>query len=232
MPHTLRYARFWGLAAPLAALGILLGIVAARPQAALAQLAPWPTPPPGPVGFIPEVIPSSLMTPVAAPSTPGGIALQVDPLFAGPVPRDPPRPAVIVESGESNPQARVTLEFVSGALVRTVQLTYQPVAVGLAPAPVAGQRVLRAFQVTLYDAKGAAVTPTFRIPVPMSLHPSAAEKAAAGGDESRLLIARYDPDAKRWLPLLTRYDSARNTLYTPIMQPGLFAVIAIPAPVQ
>ncbi len=216
----------------LAVVALAVTLWAALPPRAQAQLSPWPTPPPGPVGVIPEVVPANEVTPVPVPSAPGSIALQVDPIFAGPVPRFPPRPSIPVETGESDPQDRVTLEFDAGALLRTAQLTYQPLPVGLAPAPPTGRRLLRAFQLSLYDPKGAPITPTFKFPVRMSLHPRPQDVAAAGNNPARLLLARYDDQAQHWQPLVTTSSHAGDTIMARILQPGLYALIAIPAPLQ
>lgn len=222
----------YAIVSVLALLGLAALVWAAMPIAVQAQLLPWPTPPPGPVGPLPEVIPSNDITPVPAPAALGSIAVQVDPLFAGPVPREPPRPSIPVQSEERDPQDRVTLEFDAGSLVRTVQLTYEPVPALLAPAAAPGQQVLRAFRVSLYDAKGAQITPSFKFPVRLILIPHAGESAASGGDRARLLLAQYDVKAQRWQPLVTTYRGATGDLMARILQPGFFALIADPSPVR
>jgi hypothetical protein len=184
------------------------------------------------LGTVPEVIPAKEVTPVAAPATPGGIAVQVDPIFAGLVPRNPPRPAVQVISGEPDSQDRIALEFDAGALMRTVQLAYEPVSPGAAPSPVSGQRVVRAFHLRLYDTKGAPSALTFKIPVRMTLRPRPGELLASGGDAARLLVARYDEQRGSWMPLVTSYDPDSNTLLARIFRPGLYGLLALPAPVS
>lgn len=224
--------RWYTFAAAVLVLVLAAAFLLGRSSRVLAQLTPWPTPPPGPVGTLPEVIPANEVTPVAAPVTPGGIAVQVDPIFAGPVPRNPPRPAVWVISGEPDPQDRIALEFDAGALVRTVQLTYEPVSPGAAPRPVSGQRVVRAFRLRLYDTKGAPSTLAFKLPVRMVLRPKPEELLASGNDAARLLVARYEEGRGRWLPLVTNYDPGSGTLLARIFQPGLYGLLAVPAPVS
>lgn len=224
--------RPYTLAAAALVLALAVAILLGRSSQVLAQLTPWPTPPPGPVGTLPDVIPANEVTPVASPLTPGGIALQVDPIFAGPVPRNPPRPAVRVMSGEPDSGDRITLEFDAGALVRTVQLTYEPVSPFAAPSPVSGQRVVRAFRLRLYDTKGAPSALAFKIPVRMTLRPKPEEVFASGNDAARLLVARYDEGRGRWEPQVTAYDPGRNTLLARIFQPGLYGLLAAPAPVS
>ncbi|MBI4202407.1 MAG: hypothetical protein HY532_04735 [Chloroflexi bacterium] len=213
--------------AALAIAALLMQAPAAR-----AQLPPWPTPPPGPVGGFPEVVPANEVTSVAAPVAPGSIALQVDPIFAGAVPRSLPRPMVQVVTAETDSQARVFLEFPAGSLTRTAQLTYEPVAIGLAPGPGPGQRLMRTFRLSLYDPKGAPTTPIFKVAVRMTLHPQPDDLAAAGNDQSRLFLARYDEGRRQWQPLVTNYYPANNSLTAHILQPGLFAVMTMPAPLS
>ncbi|MBI4338740.1 MAG: hypothetical protein HY680_02160 [Chloroflexi bacterium] len=223
-----------GLLIPLA-LGLGLAIaglttgLGGAPRA-LAQL-PWPTPPPGPIGSFPEVVPANQVTPVAAPATPGSIALQIDPIFQGPVPRIPPRPSVAVSSAESDLQDRVTWEFDAGSLGRTTQLVYVPLPLPSAPGTGQGQTLVRAFRMDMYDTKGAPASPAFKIPVRLTLHPRPQERAASGGDPSRLLVALYEPEQGRWQPLVTNYDPAKGTLLVRTFRPGLYGLLALPAPV-
>ncbi len=224
--------RRYAIVSVFALLGIAALVWATLPAQVQAQLLPWPTPPPGPVGPLPEVIPSNEITPVPSPTALGGMAVQVDPLFAGPVPRDSRRPSIPVQSGEADPLDRVTLEFDAGSIARTVQLTYEPVPAVLAPAAAQGQRVLRAFRVSLYDAKGSQITPSFTFPVRLVVIPHADEVAASGDDRARLLLAQYDDKAQRWQPLVTTYRGATGDLMARIPQPGFFGLIADPAPVR
>lgn len=199
-------------------------------SAVLAQ-TPWPTPPPAPVGAFPQVIPVSQITPVPVPASPGSIALQVDPIFAGLIPRIPPRPATTILSGEADAQDRITLRIYAGAMNRTLQFTYDPLAIDQVPQPGFGLQIQRAFRLQAYDHTAVAITPSFKNPVRLSLHAQEQEIAAAGNDPARLLIARYDTQSSRWLPLVTTYQAADATLMVRILQPGLFALIAQPPPV-
>ncbi|MFH1140693.1 MAG: hypothetical protein V1724_03250, partial [Chloroflexota bacterium] len=81
----------------LVLLALFMGLFG--PGAAVAQV-PWPTPPPAPLGSFPLVVPASEIIQVPAPASPGSIAITVDPIFAGPVPRIPPRPSAIFVTGE------------------------------------------------------------------------------------------------------------------------------------
>ncbi len=196
----------------------------------LAQ-APWPTPPPAPVGTFPQVIPASEVTPVPAPRSPGSIALQVDPIFAGPIPRIPPRPYITILSGEPDAHDRIILDVYAGTIDRTLQLTYEPLAIDQVPKAITGHRIQRAFRLQTYDHTAAAIVPVFRHPVRLILHAREQELSAAGNDPARLLVARFDAQRNVWLPLITTFQPADATLMVRILQPGLFALITQQPPV-
>lgn len=199
------------------------------PTKAGAQV-PWPTPPPAPVGLFPQVIPASQIKPVPAPATPGSIALQVDPIFAGAVPRVPPRASTTIVTGETSEYEKVTLQIDAGALDQTLQLTYEPVAPGKVPQTGPARQARRAFWIRTYDYAGSAVTPTFRYPVRLILTVSADELAASGNDPARLLLAWFDPAGNRWLPLVATYRVADNSLLVRVLHPGLFVLMTEPSP--
>ena len=217
----------WVVALGLAALlSSILG-----PTKAVAQ-TPWPTPPPAPIGTFPQVIPAFEIVPVPAPGEPGSMALQVDPIFAGPVPRIPPRPSTPIVTGETDPQSRVTLRFDAGTIDQTVQLTYQPLRIDQTQPAPPGSQIRRAFRVRLFDHKAIPMDTSFRYPVRLILSPHESDLTAASDDPARLLMARFDPDGNRWQRLVTTYQSASNTLSAQILRPGLFALVAQPPPVS
>ena len=226
--------RIWRVAALivwpaiLVVLALFIGLFV--PGAAVAQV-PWPTPPPAPLGSFPLVVPASEIIPVKAPASPGSIAITVDPLFAGPMPRIPPRPSAIFVTGEGDAQERITVYVDAGAIDRTLQFTYEPLLSGQAPAVDRLRHVQRAFRLQTYDSKGSVVERAFRYPLRIALTLSQEEMAAAGNDPARHYLAWYDPQQKRWLPLVTTYRSTDSTLLVRILQPGLFALVAEPSPV-
>lgn len=197
----------------------------------VAQAQSWPTPPPAPIGAFPRVVPVLQITPVPAPSGRGSMATQLDPIFAGPVPRLPPRPSTAVVTGELDPAERVTLHIDAGVLDQTVQITYQPLSPNGIPPPSGGALIQRAFQVLVYDYRATLATASFKYPIRLVLRPTEGDMAAAAGDPARLLLARYDSDANRWQNLVTTYRPFDGTLTVRILRPGLFAVIAQPPPV-
>ncbi len=228
MMKTWRFITPLEWSAGLVLVALLTGI--RGPSDVLAQ-QPWPTPPPAPSEAFPLVIPSSQVVPVSAPLRPGSMALQLDPLYAGPVPRIPPRPSVEVLSGESDPLDRISLAFDAGTLESTVQLTYELLPLEEVPSPGPGKLLLKTFRVQMYDHTGVTINPTFRYPVRLTLKGGPQGMAAAGNDPARLLVARFDTQHGRWLPLVTNYVAETDTLLVRILQPGLFGVIAQPSPV-
>jgi len=199
------------------------------PGSAVAQV-PWPTPPPAPVGSFPLVIPTSEITPVPAPGSLGSIAITVDPIFAGPIPRLPPRPSAIIVTGETG-EEQITLYVDAGAIDRTLQFTYEPLLAAQAPAVDRLRTVQRAFRFQTYDHKGSVVEPVFKYPLRIVLTLSQEEMAVANNDPARHYLAWFDPQHNRWLPLVTTYNSIDSTLLVRVLHSGLFALIAEPPPV-
>ena len=232
--RNIRRMKAWRTAALIAwptSLGLIALLVSLLgPSAARAQ-TPWPTPPPAPIGAFPQVIPASEITPVPAPTSPGSIALQVDPIFAGRVPRIPPRPSTTILSGEADTQDRITLHIDAGAIDRTLQLSYEPLAIDQVSHVESGRQIQRAFRLQAYDQTASVMTVPFQYPVRLSLHVQARELATTSNDPARLLLARFDTQHNRWLPLVTTYQATDATLMVRILQPGLFALIAQPPPV-
>jgi hypothetical protein len=176
------------------------------------------------------VIPASEITAVLAPASPGSIAVQVDPIFAGSMPRIPPRPSTLIATVEQDPADRVTIHIDAGAIDRTVQLTYEPMGLGLVPVVGPGKRIQRAFRIQTYDHTGTPVDLSFRFPVRIVISAWDSERAAVSDDPARLLLAWFDPTRDRWLPLVTTFRPADGTLLARVLEPGLFAVIALPGP--
>ncbi len=227
--------RIWRVGALIAwpAILVLLALFMTLfvPGAAVAQV-PWPTPPPAPLGSIPVVVPASEIIPVPAPAGPGSIALTVDPIFAGTVPRIPPRPSAIFATAEGDAQERITVYVDAGAIDRTLQFTYEPLLAGQVPSVDRSRHIQRAFRLQTYDTTGTVVESVFRYPLRITLTLSEEEMAAAGNDPARDYLAWYDPERKSWRPLVTTYRFTDSTLLVRILQPGLFALIAEPSPVS
>ena len=224
--HRTRFFIAWPVGLGLLALLILR----IDSPAALAQ-APWPTPPPASLGSPLQVIPASQVTPLPAPATPGGIVVQLDSIFAGYLPRIPPRSVTPIISGETDVEDRITLEFEAGATYRTLQLSYEPIPVGAVPPAVPGHAIQRAFRIAMFDHNNAPVAAEFACPVRLELHARHHEQQAVGNELARLLLARLDDHGTSWLPLVTVFDPKDGTVMARIVRPGLFALIAFPPPV-
>ena len=209
---------------------LMLLLLFSRSPAASAQ-APWPTPPPAPIGSLPQVVPASQVIPIPAPETPGGIAVQLDPIFAGILPRIPPLPFIPILTGESDPRDQIALEFEVGAINRTLQLSYQPLPIGQVPLVDQRRSIQRVFQIEMFDQTGAPVAVEFARPVRLRLQAQQQERLAGASEPARLLLARLDSRTNTWLPLVTVLDLSNDTIITRIIQPGIFALIAQPPPV-
>lgn len=226
----MRFLRVGFLIAWPAALVLLALVMSLLSSGAAVAQAPWPTPPPAPMGSFPLVIPASEIIQVTAPASPGSTAVTVDPIFAGLVPRIPPRPSAVVVMGEADPMDRVTLYVDAGAIDRTIQFTYEPLPLARVPVADRAQHIQRAFRLQTYNHKGSVEERTFKYPLRISLTLSPEEMATAGNDPARHYLAWFDPQRSRWLPMVGAYHSLDSTLLVRILQPGLFALIAEPAP--
>ena len=207
---------------------LIIGVIG--PAVAGAQV-PWPTPPPGPSGFYPQVIPSSEVKPISAPKSPGSIAVQVDPIFAGPVPRIPPRPSTTIVTGEANTENRVTLHIDAGAIDKTLQLTYEPINVDMVPSPGSRHQIQRAFRIETYTHSGLITEEIFPYPIRLTLRIHDQNIATVGSDPSRILLARFNPQRNEWVHLVTTYQPKDSRILVRILRTGLFALIAHHSPV-
>jgi hypothetical protein len=177
--------------------------------------SPWPTPPPAPPALPPTV--ERVTTPVVAPPVAGAVVRVIHPLPQGAIPAIPPLPATIFEAAGT---LKITIE--AGSLDRTIQLTYAPVAPDQAANPGRFQKVVWAFDLKSYDARGREFQPTLRRP--WVLQVPVAQIPGNPGDPRQLLFARYEDG--RWLPQVTSYFRSDNLLVSRILQTGRFAILA------
>jgi hypothetical protein len=118
---------------------------------------------------------------------------------------------------------KITIE--AGSLDRTIQLVYVPVAPDHPSAegrPGRFQRVVWAFDLKSYDARGREFQPILRRP--WVLQVSVAQIPGNPGDPRQLLFALYEEG--RWLPQVTSYFRSDNVLVSRILQTGRFAILA------
>lgn len=218
-----------GLGAFLTLSVLALALLFRATHSASAQV-PWPTPPPAPVQALAQVIPVFQITPVPAPARPGALAAQIDPIAGGPVPRVPPQPFAPLVAGGPSPEQQVTFEIPAGSMDRTLQFTYEPLVLGEAPQAPSDLRLQRVFRLLTFDHTARPASIQFRRPVRLLLRPTMDELQAAGNDPARLLLAWFDPERNRWLPLVTTFDATQDTVMARILKPGLLALAAVPPP--
>ena len=105
----------------------------------------------------------------------------------------------------STPGGEVTIRFPAGSIISPVHVTVEPPAVSLSAAPstaTAGSTSLSIEGITGLLAKDATITVKY----------SPADLNAAGGDPSKLVIARWDAEVNQWTILPTTVDAGAQTL--------------------
>lgn len=189
---------------------------------ALAQ-PPWPTPPPYLAVPHPITVPSDQVKRVEAPAIPGATVWLLQPFPRGIIPRVPPLPSTRLTTQEADPAQRVIVRLEWESLPATTQLLYQPLSPSQAPAPPAGYRIRRAFDLRAYDAQGRPFTPALRRPWVLQVPLDGLGTPLP--DPRRLLLARYREDAGRWQLLVTAYHTDSRLLETRILDLGRYAVL-------
>ena len=180
----------------------------------------WPTPPPAPPAEPPVF--QSVVSPVDFPLVNGATRWEVQPIPQQSIPVIPP---VAGDTLEVPKQVRLIIE--AGALDRTTQLTYVPLAADAAPQPLPLQKLVKAFDLRSFDHDGREFAPEMRRPWLLSV--SVGDLDPTSGDPSRLVFARFQDG--RWLPLVTSYLRETNVLEVRILSTGRFAIIAEQPPV-
>ena len=157
------------------------------------------------------------ITPVVAPPVAGAVVRVIHPLPQSGIPAIPPLPSTTFDVAG---HLKITID--AGSLDRTIQLMYVPVAPDQATRPDRLQKVVWAFDLKAYDARGREFQPTLRRP--WVLQVSVDQLPNKGGDPRQLLYARYEEG--RWLPQVTSYYRNDNVLVFRILHTGRFAILA------
>jgi len=126
----------------------------------------------------------------------------------------------------ATPDGVVTVRFPAGSVIAPVHVTVKPPDVSLAAAPstaTAGSTSLSIEGITGLLARDATLTVKY----------SPADLKAAGGDSSKLVIARWDADVSQWTLLPTTVDSSAGTLTIQTNRLGIMEVMGssqVPGP--
>jgi hypothetical protein len=135
--------------------------------------------------------------------------------------------ATLFEPGEpgqvTTPDQEVSLDIPAGFADTPMQVVVEEIDTSEAPSPPAGQRVLRALSINVYDMLGAHTTIITGTPVRLQISYTDADVASVGGDPSRLVIMRY-VEGKGWVTLSTTVDTQNKLLVTNLMTFSTFAV--------
>jgi len=135
--------------------------------------------------------------------------------------------ATLFEPGEpgqvTTPDQEVTLDIPAGFVETPMQVVVEEIDASEAPDPPAGQRVLRALSIDVYDMLGNHTTVVTGTPVRLQISYTDADAASVGGDPSRLVIMRYVPE-RGWFTLRTTVDTQNKLLITYLTTFSVFAV--------
>jgi hypothetical protein len=127
------------------------------------------------------------------------------------------------EATLATPGGEVTISFPAGSVLAPVHVTVKPVAGTLPQVPspaTAGPTSLSVEGLTGLLSADATVTVRF----------TADDLAAAGGNPSRLYLARWDAGKNQWTFLPTTVDSVKKTLTVMTNQLGAMEVVSSPQP--
>ena len=132
-----------------------------------------------------------------------------------------------------SPDGAVQIEFKSNSVAFPAQVLLGVVEVSEAPSGVSdGDNVLTyAFDVSIAaQAAGLVDIFSFSTPVVLYVEYSQENLAAAGGDPTRLSLARFDTDAEEWVIVPTQVDTKGRILTVETVDPGIWGVFVVAAP--
>ena len=127
-----------------------------------------------------------------------------------------------------SPDGRVHIEFRRNSVESLVQVNLATVDVSQAPkASTNGELTLaHAFDISISRALSRMAIERFSTPVVISVSYTDADLELAGGDPSRLALARLDPLTNNWILQHTNVDPTAQVLSTESAEPGLWGVMA------
>jgi hypothetical protein len=125
----------------------------------------------------------------------------------------------------TTPDQEISLEIPPGFLEVDipVQVVVEQIDIAEAPDPPAGQRILRALSIDVYDMLGNQYAIFSGMPARLQVSYTDADLASVGGDPSRLVIMRYVADLG-WRELRTTVDEEKKLLITDLTTFSVFAV--------
>ena len=132
-----------------------------------------------------------------------------------------------------SPDGTVQVEFKSNSVAFPAQVYLGVVELSEAPSGVSdGDDVLTyAFDVSI-EAQGSGLIgiSSFSNPVVLYVEYTQENLAAAGGDPTRLSLARFDTDAEDWVIVPTQVDTKGRILTVETIDPGIWGVFVTAAP--
>ena len=132
-----------------------------------------------------------------------------------------------------SPDGAVQIEFRRNSVAFPAQVYLGVVELSEAPSGVSdGDNVLTyAFDVSIVaQAAGLVDVSTFSTPVVLYVEYSQENLAAAGGDPTRLALARFDTDGGDWVIVPTQVDTKGRILTVETIDPGIWGVFVTAAP--
>ncbi len=132
-----------------------------------------------------------------------------------------------------SPDRTVQIEFRTNSVAFPAQVYLGVVEVSEAPSGVAdgGNVLTYAFDLSIAPQGTALVDiAKFSTPVVLYVEYSQENLAAAGGDPTRLSLARFDTDAGEWIIVPTQVDTKGRILTAETVEPGIWGVFVTAAP--
>ena len=126
-----------------------------------------------------------------------------------------------------SPDGRIRIEFRRNSVESPVQVNLGIVDISEVPSSANDELTLaHAFDISISRTLSGAAVERFSTPVTISVSYTEADLEAAGGDPSRLTLARLDPLTGNWILQPTNVDPTGQVLSTESAELGLWGVMA------